>query len=119
MIPVAKISGILGALEWAGSRRTLAFATVMIVIRGVMFAMVSDSWTLLGLCFLDGLSAGAFGVLAVLMVTGESVFQPSTLGPLAFCGSCGLWVNGKFVRLIKGSCPLLTYVRLLSPFLCR
>jgi MFS family permease len=68
MIPVAKFSGILAALEKFGSRRTLTVATVMIVLRGVAFALTSDPWSLLGISFLDGLSAGAFGVLAILMV---------------------------------------------------
>jgi len=100
MIPVAKVSGILASLEWAGSKWTLTWATSMIVLRGIAFALLSDAWALLGVCFLDGLSAGAFGVLAILMVgdlavgTGRSNLLQ---GAMAACIGAGASIsNGVF-----------------------
>jgi len=107
MIPVAKASGVLATMPRFGSRNTLTVATVMIVFRGVLFALVSDPWSLLGISFLDGLSAGAFGVLAVLMVGDLAVGSGRAnvlQGAMAACiGMGGSLSNGIFGRVTEDS----------------
>lgn len=69
MIPVAKLCGHLATKGWAGgSVKLLLLASLTLPIRAFAFAASNNIWTLLGLQFLDGISAGAFGVLAVLIM---------------------------------------------------
>lgn len=69
MIPVAKACGWLAKQPWAGSKRTLFFAYLSLPIRSIAFAYSEDPWTLLSFQMLDGIGAGAFGVLAVLIMS--------------------------------------------------
>ena len=69
MIPVAKLCGHLATKGWVGgSVKLLLLASLTLPIRAFAFAASNNIWTLLGLQFLDGISAGAFGVLAVLIM---------------------------------------------------
>ena len=70
MIPVAKGSAWL-AKRRAGtvwSVKVLLAASLTLPVRAFAFASSNHIWTLLGLQFLDGISAGAFGVLSVLIM---------------------------------------------------
>lgn len=113
MIPVAKASGVLGSLPWAGSRRTLLIATLFIVMRGVAFALIADPWALLAICFLDGLSAGAFGVLAVLMVGDLAVGSGRAnvlQGAMAACIGMGASIsNGIFGAVTESEGVNITF----------
>ena len=70
MIPVAKMSGWL-AKKRPGARwsvQLLFAASLTLPARAFAFASSNHIWTLLGLQFLDGVSAGAIGVLSVLIM---------------------------------------------------
>lgn len=69
MIPVAKGCGWLSKQPWAGSKRTLLVGYMTLPCRGICFALSDNIWTLLWFQCLDGVAAGAFGVLAVLIMS--------------------------------------------------
>lgn len=68
MIPIGYLSGWLATKRWAGAKAGLVVAFVTLPIRGVGFALSNSVWGLLGLQFLDGIGAGAFGIMAMLIM---------------------------------------------------
>ena len=59
----------LSKQPWAGSKKTLLVGYLTLPCRGICFAMSNDIWTLLWFQCLDGVAAGAFGVLSVLIMS--------------------------------------------------
>lgn len=66
MIPVAAYTGKYA--EQVGRKPVFLIALVVLPIRGVLFSLGDDPLYLLAVQLLDGISAGIFGVLWVLMV---------------------------------------------------
>lgn len=69
MVPVALASGWLARQSWCGSKRALLLGFATLPLRGVGFAYCDSPWGLLALQILDGVGAGCFGVLSVLLMS--------------------------------------------------
>lgn len=66
MIPV---SAWVGKRASQGRKRLLLLAFIVLPIRGVLYTLTSDEVTLIAIQILDGIGAGIFGVLSILMVS--------------------------------------------------
>ena len=69
MVPVALASGWLARQPWCGSKRALLLGFATLPLRGVGFAYCDSPWGLLALQTLDGVGAGSFGVLSMLLMS--------------------------------------------------
>ena len=69
MVPVALVCGWLARQSWCGSKRALLLGFATLPLRGVGFAYCDNPWGLLALQTLDGVGAGSFGVLSVLLMS--------------------------------------------------
>ena len=69
MVPVALASGWLARQSWCGSKRALLLGFATLPLRGVGFAYCDSPWGLLALQTLDGVGAGSFGVLSMLLMS--------------------------------------------------
>ena len=66
MTPVAILAGRY-AESW-GRKRVLAVGFAVLPIRGVLYTMVRNPYALIAIQILDGIGAGIFGVVAVIVV---------------------------------------------------
>ena len=67
MTPVALLAGRL-AESW-GRKPVLAMGFAVLPVRGVLYTMVRNPYALVSIQILDGIGAGIFGVVAVIMVS--------------------------------------------------
>jgi MFS family permease len=66
MLPIAVVAGRL-AERW-GRKPTLLVGFAVLPIRGLLFTAVRNPYALVSIQLLDGVSAGIFGVVAVVMI---------------------------------------------------
>ncbi|HLI82102.1 MAG TPA: MFS transporter [Candidatus Binataceae bacterium] len=66
MTPVAIVSG-RSAERW-GRKRVLALGFAVLPIRGLLYTMVRNPYALVAIQILDGIGAGIFGVVSVIVV---------------------------------------------------
>jgi predicted MFS family arabinose efflux permease len=66
MTPVAILSGRY-AERW-GRKRVLAIGFAVLPIRGLLYTMIRDPYALIAIQILDGIGAGIFGVVSVIVV---------------------------------------------------
>jgi predicted MFS family arabinose efflux permease len=66
MTPVAIVAG-RSAERW-GRKRVLAIGFAVLPIRGVLYTMVRNPYALVAIQILDGIGAGIFGVVSVIVV---------------------------------------------------
>ena len=65
MVFVARYAG--GAAE-RGRKRVLFFAFLLLPVRALLFAFIANPYVLTGIQLLDGIGAGLFGVVSILMI---------------------------------------------------
>lgn len=90
MIVVAFSLGFI--INKIGRKRIFLFAFIFLILRALLFSITENSYYLLIIQLLDGISAGIFGVVAVVMVsdlaTGTGRFN-FLLGALGLCVGIG------------------------------
>ncbi|KAA9356617.1 MFS transporter [Larkinella humicola] len=96
MIPVSHVTGQLATL---GRKRLLLIAFAVLPIRGLLYTLTNDPILLVAIQILDGIGAGIFGVLSILMVSdltsGSGLFN-TTQGAIATAVGLGASLSNAF-----------------------
>lgn len=96
MIPVSYWAGRLAP---SGRKRLLMIGFLVLPIRGVLYTMTSDPVLLVAIQALDGIGAGIFGVLSILVVSdltrGSGLFN-TTQGAIATAVGLGSSLSNAF-----------------------
>lgn len=96
MIPVSYWAGRLAP---SGRKRLLMIGFLVLPIRGVLYTMTSDPMLLVAIQALDGIGAGIFGVLSILVVSdltrGSGLFN-TTQGAIATAVGLGSSLSNAF-----------------------
>ncbi|QJD78526.1 MFS transporter [Spirosoma rhododendri] len=96
MIPVSYWAGRLAP---SGRKRLLMIGFLVLPIRGVLYTMTSDPVLLVAIQILDGVGAGIFGVLSILVVSdltrGSGLFN-TTQGAIATAVGLGSSLSNAF-----------------------
>ncbi|MBD2754990.1 MFS transporter [Spirosoma validum] len=96
MIPV---SALTGQLADKGRKRLLLIGFLVLPIRGVLYTLTNDPILLIAIQVLDGIGAGTFGVLSILIVSdltkGSGLFN-TTQGAIATAIGLGASLSNAF-----------------------
>lgn len=96
MIPVSYLTGKLAP---QGRKRLLLIAFAVLPIRGLLYTLTSDPILLVAIQILDGIGAGIFGVLSILIVSdltrGSGLFN-TTQGAIATAVGLGASLSNAF-----------------------
>lgn len=96
MIPVSYLTGKLAP---QGRKRLLLIAFAVLPIRGLLYTLTSDPILLVAIQILDGIGAGVFGVLSILIVSdltrGSGLFN-TTQGAIATAVGLGASLSNAF-----------------------
>ncbi len=96
MIPVSHFTGRLAP---KGRKRLLLIAFAVLPVRGLLYTLTDDPVLLVAIQILDGISAGIFGVLSILMVSdltsGSGLFN-TTQGAIATAVGLGASLSNAF-----------------------
>lgn len=100
MIPVSYLTGKLAA---GGRKRLLLIAFAVLPIRGLLYTLTSDPMLLVAIQILDGVGAGIFGVLSILIVSdltsGSGLFN-TTQGAIATAVGLGASLSNAFAGML-------------------
>ncbi len=96
MVPVSNLTGRFAP---GGRKRLLLIAFAVLPIRGVLYTMTTDPTLLVAIQILDGVGAGIFGVLSILIVSdltkGSGLFN-TTQGAIATAVGLGSSLSNAF-----------------------
>jgi MFS family permease len=96
MIPVSHWTGKLAP---SGRKRLLLIAFAVLPIRGVLYTLTNEPTLLVAIQILDGVGAGIFGVLSILVVSdltrGSGLFN-TTQGAIATAVGLGASMSNAF-----------------------
>ncbi len=96
MVPVSNLTGRFAP---SGRKRLLLIAFAVLPIRGVLYTMTTDPTLLVAIQILDGVGAGIFGVLSILIVSdltkGSGLFN-TTQGAIATAVGLGSSLSNAF-----------------------
>jgi predicted MFS family arabinose efflux permease len=100
MIPVSYLTGKLAP---KGRKRLLLFAFAVLPIRGLLYTLTGDPILLVAIQILDGVGAGIFGVLSILIVSdltrGSGLFN-TTQGAIATAVGLGASLSNAFAGML-------------------
>ncbi|WP_420146684.1 MFS transporter [Spirosoma sp.] len=100
MIPASYLTGKLAA---GGRKRLLLIAFAVLPIRGLLYTLTSDPVLLVAIQILDGVGAGIFGVLSILIVSdltrGSGLFN-TTQGAIATAVGLGASLSNAFAGML-------------------
>lgn len=96
MIPV---SALTGRLADRGRKRLLLIGFLVLPVRGILYTLTNDPTLLVAIQILDGIGAGTFGVLSILIVSdltkGSGLFN-TTQGAIATATGLGASLSNAF-----------------------
>lgn len=100
MIPVSYLTGKLAP---NGRKRLLIIGFAILPIRGLLYTLTSDPILLVAIQILDGVGAGIFGVLSILIVSdltrGSGLFN-TTQGAIATAVGLGASLSNAFAGML-------------------
>ncbi|GAB3916785.1 MFS transporter [Larkinella terrae] len=100
MIPISHLTGRLAP---KGRKRLLLIAFAVLPIRGFLYTLTNDPVLLIAIQILDGVGAGIFGVLAILIVAdltaGSGLFN-TTQGAIATAVGLGASLSNAFAGAV-------------------
>ena len=100
MIPVSYLTGKLAP---GGRKRLLLIAFAVLPIRGLLYTLTGDPVLLVAIQILDGVGAGIFGVLSILIVSdltrGSGLFN-TTQGAIATAVGLGAALSNAFAGML-------------------
>ncbi|GAB3942405.1 MFS transporter [Spirosoma harenae] len=100
MIPVSYLTGRLAP---GGRKRLLLIGFAVLPIRGILYTLTSDPLLLVSIQVLDGIGAGVFGVLSILIVSdltaGSGLFN-TTQGAIATAVGLGASLSNAFAGAV-------------------
>jgi MFS family permease len=102
---MALIAGYSGSAAGNGRKKIMMIAFILLPVRALLFAFISNPYVLTGIQILDGIGAGIFGVVSILMIadlskgTGRfNLLQGCVYSAIGLAASLSSIVGGLIVK---------------------